>query len=636
MSVRPRPGGAACLLGLGGLVGLAATRPARAEPPERVTFQAGRVDADLAGGDVTLERGVDVRAGRYRLRGERMHLRFEGGAVRFDGDAHLALCPCPHPPLTLAASSGRFDPPGDVILRFPRVELDGVPIFALPWLWLRAPDQPGLLPPLVAVRGRDGLLLGSGVHLPWKGAGGALRALDLRAAGFTTGGVELGADLRTAGSHTAAVVDLVHGTRMALDARGALAETGGPAAAAWSLDALRGDRARSGTVALEPAAQPFDVGAAEASLRTGRGPLAVIAAGGVVARGVRGEGPIAAGPRATLALGGPLGRRGSWFADASAVVLGDAVPGAGLPLAGAEAGAEIDARPGPLELRASAGARARYAGTADGVAAGTTRELSATARAELSLPFARTFAAAPGQAALVHWITPVVSLRGALAEQRGAFFAPLDGAVPATSWIAAAGLTTALGRYAGPALRLDLRAGATGDAAALAQPLLHARLGVEARLLALALEAAAVGDRGGDALAPAARGYAILSRARVGDARGPTLRVDAAVQGGAGAGQARAIAGGAWAALPGDALAYLAAPGLTFGSEVTVPWTATVRTAARADLDLTAGTLLAVGGLAAYRHACGCFGLGVSAGHRLGREGVDVMVNVDLAPPARR
>jgi hypothetical protein len=42
-------------------------------------------------------------------------------------------------------------------------------LLVLPWFWLRAPSRPGLLPPTVAWRGADGLLLGGGVHLPWRG-----------------------------------------------------------------------------------------------------------------------------------------------------------------------------------------------------------------------------------------------------------------------------------------------------------------------------------------------------------------------------------------------------------------------------------------------------------------------------------
>ncbi len=74
---------------------------------------------------------------------------------------------------------------------------------------------------------------------------------------------------------------------------------------------------------------------------------------------------------------------------------------------------------------------------------------------------------------------------------------------------------------------------------------------------------------------------------------------------------------------------------MTGGAEVSIPWAKVVRTGARADVDLDARALLAVKGLAEYRHPCGCFGLGVVVAHRMGREGVDAAVTVDLVPPAR-
>lgn len=552
----------------------------------------------------------------------------------FSGEARAAFCPCAEPPLTFLAAGGRLEPPGDLFLRFPRVAVAGVPIVALPWLWLRAPDQVGLLPPLFAVRGADGALLGSGVHLPWHGANGAVEALDLTAGGYVKGGAELGARLVTAGSDAAVTADLIHGTRIALEARGVVRPEAQPSVGvAWTLDAVRGDRARSGTVDLSAAAQPFDTAAAELSRRAEAGPVSLVIAAGAVARALRGEGPLAAGPRAALALGGALGGLGSWSADAAGVVLGD---GAGplvqaFALGRASAGAEIDARPGPFELRAAARARARFAGDGD------SSEAAAATRVDVELPFARTFPVA-GEAPLVHWITPSLSVRGAVAEQRGPFFVPLGGAVPGASWIAAAGISTALGRYAGPALRLDARAGATGGVAEGARGLLHARLGVDTRLAAAAIEAAAVGEQAGAPREPTSaspRSAALLGRVRVGAAEGPWLRLDAAAQTGLAAGQARAVASGAWAALPGDGLAYLAAPGWTGGAEASVPWTRAVRTAARADVDLAAGSLLAVRGLAEYRHPCGCFSLGLAAAHRVGRDGVDVALSVDVVPAAR-
>ena len=606
------------------------------DPTAPLTFQADRLEGDATLGEVTLEGHVEVAYDRYRLRAPRLRLRIEDGAVVFAGAARAALCPCPDPPLTFVASGGRIERAGDLVLHWPRVAVGGVPVFGLPWLWLRSPEQLGVLPPIVAVRGSDGLLLGSGVHLPWSAPGGAVEAIDLTAGGYVLGGVELGAHLSTTGSDTRVTADVIHGTRVALEGRGALVPEGPRAyGAAWAIDAIRGDRAQSGTVDLDAATRPFDTGSAEVTVRAETGTVSSVAAGGVVARALRGEGVVAAGPRALLALGGPLRGAGSWSADAAGVVLGDETHA--VSLGRASAGAELDVRPGPFELRASANARGRFA--RDGSLQGPSTEAASATRADLELPFARTFASASGDAPLVHWITPGLSVRGALAAQRGPFFAPIGGAVPPASWLTAAGVSTAVGRTGGPTMRLDVRAGATGGTDA-AEGLLHARLGAEGRLVAASVESAAVGEPpsastiGAPATSSVAtRGAALLARVRVGALSGPWLRVDAAGQAGGSAGRARAVAWGAWAVLPGDDLAYFAAPGWTGGAEASIPLGFGLRASARVDADLEARALLAVRTGAEYRHPCGCFGLGIVAADRLGREGVDVAFSVDVTPP---
>ncbi len=57
-----------------------------------------------------------------------------------------------------------------------------------------------------------------------------------------------------------------------------------------------------------------------------------------------------------------------------------------------------------------------------------------------------------------------------------------------------------------------------------------------------------------------------------------------------------------------------------------------MRSGVRTDVDLGTGAVLALRGLTEYRHACGCLKLGASAAHRVGRDGVDVIFSIDLAP----
>src|SRR5262249_11234863 len=159
-------------------------------------------------------------------------------------------------------------PPGDLLVRSPRLEVLGLPVLWLPWIWIRAPDRVGFLPPMVAWRGDDGLLAGAGAHLPWRGTDGAVRELDVRGGGYFEGGAQVAVGLHPPSSTTRASIDQIHGTRVAADARGSL-QPESQVALAWDLDAIRGDRGRSGTIDLAAAAQPYDVAVAESSLRLG-------------------------------------------------------------------------------------------------------------------------------------------------------------------------------------------------------------------------------------------------------------------------------------------------------------------------------------------------------------------------------
>ena len=556
---------------------LLAPSSAPADPPlpprvdDRLTFRADRFEGDAALGDVTLEGGVEIAYDRYRLRGRRLQLRVERGAIVFAGDARAALCPCPDPPITFLAAGGRFEPPGDLVLRFPRLAVAGVPVVALPWLWLRAPDRVGILPPLVTVRGADGLLLGSGVHLPWRGSEGEVEAVDLLAGGYVKGGAEIGARLVTAGSDASVIADLVRGTRVALDSPRRVRPRGPCGARQRRRGVDDGRRPRrpralrhrgsrlpprcpSTPPPPRPRCAPRRDRRAQSSPAAPSRARSAAKAPSLPARARRWRW---AGQSAPSDRGAPT----PWASCSATATPGPRSPA--LTLGRASAGAEIDARPGPFALRVAVRARAQFAGDE------ASSESAAAARLDLELPFARAFDAGtaaspmglrpaepgsapyPAEAPLVHWIIPSLSIRGALAEQRGPFFVPLGGVVPPASWIAAAGLSTAIGRYAGPALRLDVRAGAIGGAQA-AQGSFHARLGVDALLAAAAIEAAAMGDRAGEVGSSAdprgmgqspappggapswTRGFALLGRVRIGRCLRPVAAPRRGCAGGSG------------------------------------------------------------------------------------------------------
>jgi hypothetical protein len=583
-----------------------------------LTFHAGSLDADPAHGFLVLGDGVDVRIGRYRLTSDHLQIGVAPGAVSFGGTGRVAFCPCPDPPVALAFSGVRVETAGDLYVRSPRLELLGVPILWLPYFWLRPADQPGLHFPSIAVRGADGVLLGSGVHLPFREPDGAARAFDFTAAGYVKGGVELGARLTTPSSSASVIADHIHGDRAAIEARGALASPG--ASLAWEADAIRGDRARSGTIDLEAAARPFDHAAIEATLRPASGAAQGDLTGGVEARAARGQGLFVAGPLARLAASGAIGSVGVFRASVSGLLLGNAIPDAALPIGRAVIATEINARPGPFALHVDAGARAEIAGDA---AASPSRDATAGARIELDLPLRRDFARAVGEAPWQHRIAPSIAVAAAASTQIGSFFAPLSLAASPGLGLAAAGITTSFGRASGPSLRLEARGGAALRGAG-PTPLVTGRLTASAPLVSTSLEVAA------EPAAPAP-GSALIGRARLGAIDGLTLALGLAGQTGRGAREARGLVDLRSFSAGGD-LAYLAASGWTGSAEAMIPWLRVMRTGARADVDLGAGQILALRGVTEYRHACGCLALGASAAHRTGRDGVDVIFTVDLAP----
>jgi hypothetical protein len=614
--------------------------------PEALTFRARKVEADAELSDITLEGGVEIAFGRMRIASEALRLtrRPDGGAV-VDGEARLAFCPCADPPIAIAFAGGEAYPEGDITLRFPRLEVFGLPVFALPWIWLRAPHQVGLLPPSIAWRGPDGFRIGSGVHVPWPREDGALRVFQATAAAYLKGGVEVGGRLETPSSEARGTVDWVGGdSRVEVRARGFWyshsragrgadreVASAGDAGAAWDLDAIRGGSARSRTVALEAAAKPYDSVAAETSLRVGNGSAGGYLSTGITGRAWRGDGRIAIGPGATLALSGPLSGRGAWDALLTGSVLRDDKTEAAVPLGLGSVGAELTFRPGPLEVRLSSRERVRAASRGPGNSA----DAAATARLDIGLPLARSF----GE--LVHVIEPGLEAQAAVEHGRGSFFRAHWGVDPRLLWTAAAGISTSLGSPAGSGARAVLRAGLVGLDRASPRPAGHALAAAETLWLSGDLEAALVPSGSAPVFPIAIAGdrrpisYAVLARLRAGPPGGVELRADVAAQGGAEASTARIFSGGPAAGPFGGELLYLSTDGISGLASLAVPWTRWLRTSARAAADFTAERLLAIGLSVEMTHPCGCASLAASGARRAGRGGIDAVLSIELsaAPP---
>ena len=602
---------------------------ARADP---LTFEARSLEADAD--HVELRGQVVLRYGRYRLTSNDLILQQRPGVVLLDGTAHLAPCPCPDPPLTLGVSAARIDDDGDVALTFPRLEVLGVPLLALPWILLRPPDKPGLLPPILELRGDDGLLVGGGARMP---LGGGLGAAEVTAAGFFDGGVEVGARLTTPISTTRLVFDEIHGERGVIEAHGfAPLASGGarPNEISWEADAIRGDRAVTATPDLFDATRPFDDAAAEILRASPAGAVTTSVAAGVVMRGTRGEGELVAGPRASAAIGGALGAFGSFDSGAELAVLGTSTEPGVTSVATATAGAELDPRSGPFEVRVATRARGRTAGASE--APDTSREGTLAAALSAGLPFIRSFGGSAGDAPLSHFVEPIVEAGAEVGQRQGDFFAAALGPLPTSAWQLAGGVSTSFGSYAGRAVRLDLRAGAAGFADATTDPrpafvdpgsgsaMGLARLTADAKIVSAT---AFVVGLAGTASEPAAG--AAIARLRLGALAGLWTRFEIAALQGARAADARLLEDG----LLGEPRALLMTTDGTSGAiEAHVPLGQNVALRGRVDADLSTPALLAGFGALRYAGSCRCFAVELGAGHREGRPGADGILSIDLAP----
>jgi hypothetical protein len=659
--------GGAVSMTLSVAIALAASRNARAEEvPEgedparwlkELDLEAGSAEADLRLRELDLRDGVRVRLPPYYLRADRIHLSLGQWGVRVKGTGLLTFCPCDAPPVAVGFSGGWAGPPDELIVENPTLRVLGVPIFWLPYLWLRSPRKIGLTTPDVSVRGPDGLFLGQGLHVPIG------RGLELGAGIYTRGGVAMTADLAT--DRTSTLVrfdfrrrsdvggDVPSGAGLAVDARGNI---GNRTTLTWDVDAIRGARGVRTTLDLEPLARPYDHADALARL----GPVAM----GVTAIDTRGA-PIdsAAFARPWVGLLGavPLGALGGsngsilfgprWVRGRSADTIGDASFAASIA---GPVGISI------LSLAARADGRVARAGDAE-LPGDRASAIVSELRGEASLPLARPIALdrAAGGPPVLHVIEPLVRAtaigarasgdRNALA---GFVAAPAfaDGTTARLAFLTSVGARTSLGtlssgiapgrdpwigklsaEFAVGALQIDRTREATlaGDLRWNAR-----RADGGSTLIALqGATARGLDDRRGV-------GWIVAGRTRWEYSRegfGAELR-------GAARDQLSVLAG--WALLGAElaprltTATGLSAPGTTVGVGTAFPLGFGVRlggdvdvygATARALFERGGARLLDVRGTFRYRHPCGCFRLAIRGGRVIGREGIDVFASFELA-----
>lgn len=578
----------------------------------RVDFSARHLDVDADLGELSLSGDVVVTVGRYRLAGHKVRLQRGPRGIRVEGDADIAFCSCDKPPVTLSYSSVTLAPPSDVLVENAVLRAGGVPLIWLPYLWLRSPDRLGLIFPTVEWRGGDGLLIGSGLHVPFEANQGrpAARALDIGAYAYLNGGARIDVRLLTPQSTSLARWDYLDGSALGIEAHAAAS---GETAAVWAydVDVSRGPRGRSSLSSLEAAARPYDharIGAGSLA-----GPLLALGAAVDARRGGGLTQPLDTGPFAVVATSGSLGRATSYSVDLGAgswMTTGQSRDRGGETRALERVALESAQALGPLLVRQALFEH----GELVALPAQAVSKLGAGAALSLALPLQRQFGP------VSHVVSPQVLAR---VERR---YWDAD----ASSFVlGSAGVHTALGRPArGGATSLWLGAALAGDPGDL-HPVTESAWSADTRWLGLRVSGVAE---------PLTRDAEATARLRLGARGGTTLAAYA---------EARTETAPALASeqTGGDLLpSFLAGggydrAGLSSGAELTLDLLGVgsgeqpiAQVGGGIDLDPLEEKVLGLRGFGRYRHACGCFAVAAFGSSRTGRAGFDAGIALDLMP----
>jgi len=585
----------------------------------RVDFSAGRVEVDVRMNELELSDDVLVVVDRYRLTADELKLSRSDRGIVVDGYGRVAFCRCADPPVTVSFSGATVAPPTDLLIENPALRVGGVPVFWLPYLWLRSPNRAGLLPPRVAYSSQDGFLAGAGVHLPFAGKS----FVDVEAAGYFQGGVDLRARVATPSNAVRVRWDHLEESMIGVDARGA-AHVPGFTSVNYRVDALRGERALAASPILLEVAQRYDrargeVGRHHGQAYYGVGAFLTAARGGAI------DEFGAWGPTLTLGFGEALGGFGEFDLGTKLWTLDDAIEGSHTRVE-QRALARWHARPGPLSLEV------------EGLAMGGVNTSSETASpfagvgaaAELGLPLRRRFGRSDP---VLHYVTPLISVSGQhdfeqdLAElddaQVGASDADAENVDDASDLSQlSGGFRTSVGKWGQrSSLSLEGRAGWVRSDAQVAA-LVMGRALAASELLGASLHAVTDIDAIGH--------WEATARTRFGPESSHHLSVYVEGQQDLQARLSRAISGDVFTNEP--PFAWYDADGLSSGAEMMLKWSRALSTAVAADMDVKESTLLGVRGSLAYRHPCGCLATVAWAGHRLARGGVDAWLTVDLIP----
>ena len=548
--------------------------------------RAHEVSFDTRQKRLELSGDVQVDAAPFHLRSDRIVLTRTRLGIEIEGEGKLAFCPCLGTPLTVDFTAALVAPPGDIVLTDPKVRVYGVPVFYLPYFWLRSDEKIGVLPPDLAYRGTDGFFVGEGVHLPFR-TGAGKNAIDLRGGAYLVDGFASDLRLRTPVSLTRLHYDRLRtddgfrGRRARCVARGVVGRRRHSRCTWRVVD----DRARCGGPSV--------------GSRRDRRHVAERRVHGGDARSIR----LAARRRHhRLRRRGPR-ERGSLLGRLPQRELGR------------HRGRGLAPHPGPVFLvraRAEAGGLAAAHLGGVGVALslrgigdlhaerdthGTDRALSA--RLHMGVPLARAFGAD-----IVHLVEPFVEV--AALDLDGTSY--LAGPIVGSGGVAEAGIHTSLGGWASRnAIEVSLSGGGTLDGGDVHGPLARGRIAASAYFVGIGFDGGYAND-----------GIALAAHGRLGPRESLHLLGHVATREGPDPVLARVLTDA-----PLDPTAgFLASEGTTTGGALELPL-GRVTTSGGADVDATRGELVAVYGGLQLHDRCNCVTLRANAAHRIGRSGVD-------------
>ena len=144
------------------------------------------------------------------------------------------------------------------------------------------------------------------------------------------------------------------------------------------------------------------------------------------------------------------------------------------------------------------------------------------------------------------------------------------------------------------------------------------RAAAQSRLFALSAE--------GAHLLSSIDGNAWVARARVGETTGLFLKAWVAYRDGLDPVAARLLTDPSMEAPVG----FLNEGGWTGGARAGIPWAKYLTTRGGVDVDFSSQAIVAAVGTLELRDGCGCFRLRATGAHRMGRDGIDVWISIDV------